>query len=70
MPKLEVSHQFEKVYDTIIECDNAIATFFMKNYAFADSEEAALCKRILDLSNRLHEVAHDLEEHLAWKKTQ
>ena len=60
--KASLSSQFEKVYQSIIDCDDTIKAFVNKNFA-TDTEAF---KKLADMAAQLHSYAHELEERLAW----
>lgn len=66
-----LSARFEEVYDSVIECNDVTRRFILDNFPllpFDESEEAKSFKKLLDMTNELHNYAHELSEHLAWDK--
>ena len=58
----------ETMYDEIRDTDNRITNVcgFARLNGDLDEKSLALMEKIIELSSQMSDVAHELEEHLAW----
>lgn len=61
-----LSLQFEKVYQSIIDCDDLVNAFVNKNFASNETTDAKAFYKLANMVGQLHNYAHELEERLAW----
>lgn len=59
---------YEQLYNEIIDIDDKIREYYINMYSAenANPETMKRLKNLADAAANLHEVAHELEEHLAW----
>ena len=58
----------EAMYDEIRDTDNRITNVcgFAYMNTDLDDKSVSLMEKIMELSSQMSDVAHELEEHLAW----
>lgn len=62
-----MANDFEKLYDEIISVCAKTTEFCGERIFETDDEvEIARYRKLRDAVENLHDVAHELEEHLAW----
>jgi predicted translin family RNA/ssDNA-binding protein len=61
------SMEYEQLYDKIIDVTNNVHTYCGKMYfENKNPKTSELLQKLSDAATNLHEIAHELEEHLAW----
>ena len=65
-----MKNDFENLYDDIVELTDSIREYCLNKLMTAPTEQETdngeRYRELLAASDTLHDVAHELEEHLAW----
>lgn len=61
-----MTNDFERLYDEIITMTGNVESYCSGKLMTGPEEEKWRYRELMEASSRLHNVAHELEEHLAW----
>ena len=61
-----MKNDFEGLYDNIVDLVNDIQSYCMEKFMTCPEEDKEHYNELMAAAGTLHDVAHELEEHLAW----
>lgn len=59
-------NDFETLYDDILDLCNKVQEYAGEHIMTGPEEDKPRYRALLEAQSVLHDVAHELEEHLAW----